>query len=207
MTSDGRPGEPSWAGDAARLWLDETRLFWATAIAFVRHPHRFGEEWTAGRARAMNPLGFLAVCWPILLPIDYGLQRLLGWDRRPDVNFAVDMARAARPYLFLIPTVLMLHVIFRVLGSQRRLLTTLGLLLYWMSLFTFVWVLGVAVCFVIPADSRLPQYISLTSVVWGALALSGAHRVRWWWCLLLLLVTTALALTGMNHLLERIRLT
>jgi hypothetical protein len=113
------PGEPRWANDALRLWIAETRLFWSTAFAFVAHPRRFGEEWSAGRQPAMNPLGFLAICWPILLPIDYGLQRLLGWDSRPDVSFTVAVARAARPYLFLLPTAPLLHWIFAALGSRK----------------------------------------------------------------------------------------
>jgi hypothetical protein len=60
---------------------------------------------------------------------------------------------------------------------------------------------------VVPLGSRLAQVTSLTSAVWGALALSGAHRVRWGWCLALLFVVSTLSLLGVNELLQRLGLT
>src|SRR5262245_31166321 len=106
----GHFGEPHWLRDAGALWAYELRRFTTTAAAFLRHPNAFGADWTSGRLDVMNPLGFLGVSWPLLLPIDYGLQRLMGWDRRENLSFFIEAARTLRPYLLLVPAALLVHV-------------------------------------------------------------------------------------------------
>jgi len=155
----------------------------------------------------MNPLGFLAASWPLLLPLDYGLQRWLGWDNRTNVSFFIEAARLLRPYLMVIPVGFAMHMIFRVVGSRRRWTTTMGLLLYWMVLFAAVWVLGLLACRAFRVGNWLPKMICMLTLAWGALALAGAHRTRWWWTLLALVGVTAISIFSVNKLLDSLRLT
>jgi hypothetical protein len=195
-------GEPRWLREAFVLWWTETRLFFSTLARLATRPRRFGAEWADGSTRAMNPLGFLLASWPLLLPIDYGLQRLLGWDRRPNVSFMIEAARAMRPYLFVIPMALLLYGFFRAAESTRKLTTTVGILLYWSVLGILGWIAGLLVCFVAPVGSTVPKLTSLCTMAWGALALAGAHRVHWAWCLGGMLGCGAASLMSVNDLLE-----
>jgi hypothetical protein len=200
------PDEPRWLRDVAALWWTEVKLFASTAARFVTAPRRFGADWAVGRMRAMNPLGFLAASWPLLLPLDYGLQRWLGWDRRPNVDFTIEMARAMRPYLMIVPIALLTHAFLRLRGSRRSVTTTLGILLYWMAFVVFAWVVGLVVCFVVPVGGVLPKVATLATAPWGALALSGAHRRRFAFCLASLLVSSIACILAVNAVLDRFHL-
>jgi hypothetical protein len=177
-------GEPRWIRDAVVAWWDEIRHFFSTAAGFVRSPRRFGSAWADGEGRAMNPLAFLVSSWPILLPIDYGLQRVLRWDVRPEQPLIVELSRAIRPYLFLIPVSILLTAVFRLTGSRRRLTTTLGLLLYWMVFAVLAWIVGLLGCLVTGAGSWLATTSMYLTLPLAALALAGAHRLPWGWCLI-----------------------
>ena len=69
-------------------------------------------------ASTCPPANSFTATWSILLPADYGLQRLLGWDARPNVSFWVELARSLRPYLFVLPATLIAHAVFGLLGSR-----------------------------------------------------------------------------------------
>lgn len=194
---------PRWIRDLLRLWLDELRLFGRTALGLVRGPRRFGADWASGRLQAMNPLGFLAASWPLVLPLDYGMQRWLGWDQRPDVGLAIELARAFRPYVIVFPIAALAHLLLRGAGiERRRFSTTLGILLYWITFSTAFWLAGLAVCFAAPrSGSLVPQVFAFVSMIWGALALAGALGVRRWvWCLAVLVGTGLLIIEGLNRL-------
>lgn len=171
-------GEPRWDRELLALWKQELALFVSTAAGFARHPQRFGAEWAAGRSRAMNPLGYLAASWSILLPIDYGLQAV-GRGGSSDVPLLIELARAVRPYLFVIPMAVLLHLAFRWTSARRRLSTTLGILLYWTTLSIVGWIVGVAANLALHAGSWLPHVTGYATMLWGGLALAGAHRVPW----------------------------
>jgi hypothetical protein len=207
MAGDGPQGEEQrWVEELVRLTRTEVRLFFTTAAAFLLRPRRFGEDWVAGRLKPMSPAGFLAASWPVLLPLDYGLQRYLGWDRRPDVPLLVDAGRAIRPYLFIIPASVLLYGFFRALRSKRLFQTTLGILFYWMVWFAFVWVFGLLACVATGAGDRLPQVMSILSSLWGGQALAGAHRVHWAACTVALLVSTLGTIEALNWLLAQVGL-
>jgi hypothetical protein len=194
--------EPRWIRDAWMLWWSEVRLFFFTFARFAKNPRRFGAEWASGELRAMNPFGFLLASWPLLLPIDYGLQRWLGWDRRPSVGFMIEAARAMRPWMFVIPASMLLYGFFRSAESTRRFGTTLGILLYWSVFGVLGWVIGLALCMVVPAGNWLPKLLSMISTIWGGLALSGAHRVHWAWCIPAILACGFASTSSVNSLLD-----
>lgn len=194
--------EPPWLREIAALWLKEGRSFGATAWAFIARPRAFGAAWASGRLPAMNPLGFLVASFSLLLPLDYGLQRLAGWDRRAQVAIFVELARLLRPYLLSIPMALIAHGILRALGSRRRFGTTLGVYLYWITWFGTAWVLGMLLCLAFNANDWLPKCCSLLTMIWAALALAGAHRKAWIVCLVVASVATLASIVGVNALLK-----
>jgi hypothetical protein len=174
--------EPPWIHDIVALWVREIRAFFATARRFVVSPRRFGDEWSSGEFIAMNPITFVLASATILLPIDYGAQKLLGWDKRPDVNFAIEIARAMRPFFFAILGGCATHVVLRLLGSRRRISTTIGIMIYSTVLAWLLWDVGLLSCFATGEGPRVPGVMALLALAWLALALAGAHRIRWWWC-------------------------
>lgn len=202
--SNARAEEPRWVHELAALWWHELRLFLATAAALLRDPRGFGRAWADGRLglRVMNPLTFVALSWPVLLPLDYGLPRLMGWDRRTDVAFMVELARALRPYLLLAPMSLLLFACFRLLGSRRRLATTAGLLFYWMVLVSAAWVAGLFGCWITGVRDWLCWLMSALTLPWAAFALAGAHGKPWPLCLAAVLPAAYLAPRLLNPVLE-----
>lgn len=204
MMREGETGEPRWLGDTLAMWWSDAKLFAATAARLALRPRAFGATWSTSEMRAMNPLGFMAVTWPLLLPLDYGLQQLLGWSRRTNVPLIVDVARAIRPYLSAIPIAVLLHVLFLVTGSRRRFTTTLGASIYWMTLATAGWVVGLVGCVLFGAGQWLPNLTGYLTMIWGALIMSGIHRLHWFWCLVGLAASAPAALIGMNALLNRL---
>jgi hypothetical protein len=193
--------EPRWVRDLAQLWIDELRLFAVTAFRFAVSPRRFGAAWASGAFRAMNPLAFLAASWPILLPIDYGLQALDGHESRPDLPLATEVARSIKPYLYVVPLTLILFVVFRLAGSRRRLTTTAGILLYWTAFSIVGWIVGVVLNLGFHVSHWLPHVTGYLTSIWGALALAGAHRIRWGWCLLAFVPSCLVAIRGVGRLL------
>jgi hypothetical protein len=190
--------EPRWVHELLRAWWREILLFAATAARFACHPRRFGAEWATGRRTAMNPLGFVAASCPILLPLDYGLQAL-GHASRPDVPLALELARSARPYLFVVPMTLLTALLFRMGGSRRRLTTTLGILLYWTVLSIVGWIVGVVLNVGFHLGDVVPHLAGYLTMIWGGLALGGAHQVRWGWALLAFTPSCVLSIVAVSR--------
>jgi hypothetical protein len=198
--------DPRWISDGLHLWLDELRLFASTAWGLLRSPARFTAEWARGERKAMNPFGFLAATWSILFPVDYGLQRLMGWDTRANVSFWVEIARSLRPYLFVLPATLIAHVVFRLIGSRRRISSTLAVFLYATAFSILGWVLGLLACWPTGLGGALPRVTTMLCAMVGAFAFEGLHRVRWWWCVAVMLGSLFAATFGINSLLDLLRL-
>jgi hypothetical protein len=195
--------DPRWIRELVVAWKNEIVLFAMTAYRFGRAPLRFGREWAGGQARAMNPLVFLASSWPLLLPVDYGLQRLL-WDRgaQGDVPLALEVSRAIRPYLLVLPTSLLIFGVFRLTGSRRRLSTTLGILMYWMVFASAGWIVGLLAALAFHLGKWAPMVAGYLTMIWGAAALSGAYGFHWAWCLLALFPSCLAGFRIINALLE-----
>lgn len=206
VMTEGQTGEPRWVADTLAKWWSDVKLFAATAARLALRPRAFGATWSTGQMRAMNPLGFMAASWPLLLPLDYGLQQLLGWSHRTNVPLIVEVARALRPFLSAIPIAMLLHVLFLFTGSRRRFTTTLGASMYWMALATAGWVVGLVGCLVSGAGHWLPNLTGYLTMIWGALVLAGVHRLHWFWCLVGLAISAPAALIGVNVLLNRLGL-
>jgi len=180
--------EPRWIRDGIALWLSEIRLLFVTIWTFISAPRRFGAEWASGKLVAMNPVGVVLASATVLLPADYGLQRLLRWDQRPNISIAIELARASRPYLLSALLGLLIHLALRLLGSRRMLSTTIGILFYVTVWSWAAWCVGLVVCYFAGLGSAVPTLMAGATLLWAALALDGAHRVRWYWCLGLLIV-------------------
>ena len=193
--------EPRWVRNALLAWWTEIRSLLVTMWTFVSSPRRFGSEWADGKLDAMNPLGVVLASATVLLPADYGLQQLLGWDHRANVGFWIEIGRASRPYLFSALTGVVIHAAMRLVGSQRRLSTTIGLLLYATVLSWLFWCLGLVVCYLTGAGDMIPNLGSLISLGWAAAALAGAQRVRLWWCAPVVLGASAFAIPVLINLL------
>jgi len=187
--TDLRPAEPRWVRDIFIAWIHELRSFFATAAAFIRAPRRFGAEWSTGELRAMNPVGFVLASATALLPLDYGVQRTLGWDTRPDVNMAIEIARAMRPFAFAILTGIACHVVLKLLRTRGSVAMTVAVFLYSATFAWALWCVGLLICLVTRADNWLPGVIGVLALPWMALALEGVHRIRWWWCLAVTIAT------------------
>jgi hypothetical protein len=200
-------GEPRWIRDGLRLWFTEIRLLFVTLWTFVTAPRRFGAEWASGKLVAMNPVGVVLASATVLLPADYGLQRVLGWDRRPNVSVWIELARASRPYLFAALTGLVVHLVLRALGSRRLLSTTVGLLFYGIVLSWVLWCVGLVVCYFTGAGSAVPNILTFLTLGWVAVAFDGAHGIRWWWCACVLAVIGYGLIFGINAVMGHAGLT
>jgi hypothetical protein len=198
--------EPRWLNDMAALWRREIRAFFSTAAALIVSPQRFGREWASGQRTAMNPIAFVLASATVLLPIDYRTQKWLAWDKRPDVSFATDIARAFRPFAFAIAFGLVAHVLLRLLGSRRHMPTTVGLCIYTAVVSWAGWCLGLIACAITGAGGIVPNICSLVTLAWPALALAGAHAMRWWWCALIIVVTAYPTILLVNLVFDRLGL-
>jgi hypothetical protein len=198
--------EPTWIRDLLAFWAAEVRLFLHTLGQFVRAPHAFGADWAEGRLRVINPAAFLAATWPLLLPADYGLQHLLGWDHRRNVGLGIEVARALKPYLLVVPASLLIHAALRLGGSRRRLSSTLAMMLYGVALVALGWVIGLGACYLFKAPRAIIFVISGAAAMWTALALAGLHRVRWPLCAALYMAAWFASAHVVNWVLDRARL-
>jgi len=193
--------EPRWVHNALVAWWTEIRSLLVTMWRFISAPRRFGAEWADGKLAAMNPIAVVLGSATVLLPADYGLQRLLGWDRRANVDVWIELARASRPYLFAALTAVVVHIVLRLVGSRRSLTTTVGLMFYAGVFSWLAWCLGLVACYVTGVGSVIPNLASAaTTLIWATLALVGAHRVRSWWCAPLMLGACAFVLPMLVNL-------
>ena len=198
--------EPTWIRDLFALWATEFRLFLHTLTRFVIAPRAFGDAWAEGRLHVINPAAFLAATWPLLLPADYGLQHLLGWDGRANVSLGTEVARALKPYLLVIPATLLIHGALRLAGTRRRLSSTLAMMLYGVALVALGWVTGLAACFAFGVPRATVFVTSGAAAMWTAFALAGLHRAHWLWCAALYMGAWFTSAAGVNWILDHARL-
>jgi hypothetical protein len=155
----------------------------------------------------MNPVGFVLAAATVLLPIDYGVQRTLGWDMRPDVNMAIEIARAMRPFAFAIFAGIACHLVLMLLRTRRSVTLTVGIFLYSATFAWALWCVALLICLGTGADRWLPDVIGIIALPWMALALEGVHRIRWWWCMAVIVATGFIAIQAVNGALALARLT
>jgi hypothetical protein len=120
---------PDWVRDGIRQLVDEVRMFLRTAIGFTLRPWQFAAEWSLGRRRALNPLGFLATAFAVagsaaalfshLLHLEDGTRSLMN-----------DFLGALTPFAYYLALGALSHLVLSAFGSRRRLRDSCALALY-----------------------------------------------------------------------------
>lgn len=210
MTEEGREaqselvpaaaGEPDWVAASMRMALAELRLYFETAFDFTRGPVKFAAAWVSSARRALNPLAFLATSVAI-----YGVVKIIG-ERVSNSGAGSrplwqEAALAVAPYISYALTGVLAHMLLRLLGSRRKLSSTVAMALYASAgpgfgaglLITLV-VVGARIALHVPLGvpfgaagaPRWAMLAAMSMVLFAfaaflvplALALMGLHRIR-----------------------------
>jgi hypothetical protein len=120
---------PDWVRDGIRPLADEVRSFVRTAIDFTWRPIDFAKEWSLGRRRALNPLGFLATALAVAGPANVMFERL---THQPgdSSSLARDLATALTPFVYYLSLGALSHLVLRAFGTRRRLRDSCAMALY-----------------------------------------------------------------------------
>ena len=119
--------EPLWIGSTLDATKREVRSYLRTAWAFGTRPQATARAWAAGRFEAQNPLGYLLNSLAIIGPWQALWQRILGL---PDLPFARDLITAVTPFLAVLATGSLHHLLFRALGSRRHIQSSWAISIY-----------------------------------------------------------------------------
>ena len=122
-----RAPEPLWVGTTWDATKREVRSYLRTAWAFGTHPQATARAWAEGRFEAQNPLGYLLNSLAIIGPWQALWQRLLGL---PDLPFSQDLITAVAPFLGVLATGSLHHLLFRALGSRRHIQSSWAISIY-----------------------------------------------------------------------------
>lgn len=208
-------GAPDWVKDGVEKTREELALFFATAIGITLRPATFAREWSEGRRRALNPLGFLATSIAIVGPAKHVGQLLMGVAEPGGLRN--ELWQAAVPYFEYVVLGVIAHFVLRAFGSRAALRSTVGVCLYAgggpsAAVTLLVLPVGVAAKRLLPGNldtvvdasqltrselwlASLAGVVSLGAfavyVAVFARALSGVHGKRWYASL------TALAVGGL----------
>lgn len=115
--------EHDWVAAAFELARDEARRYLRTLARFCVAPHRFGREWAAGSADALNPFGFLATSAALLGLVMHVWISLLGQE---DETLGGELYENLRPYVLFALFGLLAHPLLR----QKRLRSSMAMALY-----------------------------------------------------------------------------
>jgi hypothetical protein len=119
--------DPHWHRDALSLPLvKKVRAMGAALWLFARAPRVFGEAWFRGDARIPNPAVAMATAVSILTLFAQETTRVLKRDGEVS-PFVATLGETLGPYALYISMGLVAHVLLRLLGSKRRLRTTIGI--------------------------------------------------------------------------------
>jgi hypothetical protein len=168
--------------------IEEVRAFFRVLARFTRQPVAFGREWSEGRLRAMNPLGFFGAA----VGIQLGATAIVTHFRPEDA--VLEAAKHLAPTYFwlldllssqlpLVRAALFAAVVHACLARRSRqpFRASLAVVLYATG-----WA---AICGTLAAPLGLPFprviksvtfVIGLIKLVMLALALAGVHRLRRW---------------------------
>jgi hypothetical protein len=184
-----------WVLDAWRSTRDELVFFARTARTFALGPASFSRDWVNGAIRPMNPLGYLSFCLLCQAPVQIALL----WRMRAELeretqllhvsSESFDLLRAAAPYVLPLLLCLLLHPFLRLLGSTRRLATTLGIMLYtegpavvfeYLAAPARYWAFGHPVALAHRLDNYCAGVAGLPFFAYLVIGMSAAHGLRAW---------------------------
>jgi hypothetical protein len=118
-----------WLREAASLpFVQKVRVSLAALWLFVRAPREFGAAWSLGDAAIPNPLVAMAASLSILAVFGQEMRRIMKGDSAPHTLLA-SIAETLGPYTLYVGTALVAHVVLVVLGSRRKVSTTIGVTL------------------------------------------------------------------------------
>jgi hypothetical protein len=178
-------GPPDFLGEL----IEEVRAFFRVLVHFTRHPVSFGREWSAGRLRAMNPLGFFGTA----LGLQLGATAIVVHFKPVEETFA-PVRQLAPTYFWLLDlfssqfllvrAAVLAAVIHAWLArrSHQPFKVSLGMVLYgagWGAIGRALTALF-SILFPPRAYQAAALVVGLVSLVMLALALVGVHRLRRW---------------------------
>jgi uncharacterized integral membrane protein len=121
--------DPPWPREAFGALVHEIGGWLRALLAVARAPRRFAADWADGRIRPLNPLAYalngLALSGPVTAIIVWLVG--IGVDELP---FWAQVLKPLFPWVYNLVLVLPMHAGLRLLGSQRRLRTTIGAFFY-----------------------------------------------------------------------------
>lgn len=182
-----------WPAHSFRSAREELALFAWTLRQILRGPKRFAAAWADGELQALNPLAFYFTSLAFVTPYRAAVASLMGAQGSSSI-----WVNVGKPIASLLPLgllALIIHAVLRFSGSQRRVASTLGVVLYMAGgpgalAACFAWPVGL---FHMVHPEANPGWLAvagfgtvLLAAAYYALcarALQGLHGVRWWWLL------------------------
>jgi hypothetical protein len=189
---------PDFLGES----MDEVRLFFGAFVRFTLHPIRFSEEWSQGRTRTMNPVGFFGTAIGLQLAavavvthfkpdeVQEALRELMPrwfWPR--------ELLASQLPLLRAALFAMIVHA-WLSRRSHQPFRASLGVILYasgWVALCRAA--LAPFALFPSTTPLRIAMgIVAVANLLAVALALGGVHRLRRWTAALAPMAAGALAL-------------
>jgi len=178
-------GPPDFLGEL----IEEVRAFFRVLAHFTRHPIAFGREWSEGRLRAMNPLGFFGTAIGLQLgataivihfkPVDEVSEAAR--QLAPTYFWLVDLLASQLPLARAVVLAAVVHA-WLARRSRQPFRVSLGMVLYGTGWGAICHALTTpfSLLFPAPASRVAALVIGPVSLVMLALALVGVHRLRRW---------------------------
>lgn len=207
-------------GGSDRRWLSEEAgadTYLGALLRMLRQPTKFAIDWTQG-AKTISPLKFVAVTTTIVAVTTQLVQ-----DGTTASTTWLTLASSVAPTLVFALLGVLIHLVYKAIGSQRSVQTSLGLTLYTIAgpgLFFPLFLVAMQWYVKHHTTEKLNTWllhqdlrVMLTFVVvlfglyfWPRIALGRAmhalHRRRWWWSVLAI-VLAELAVAVMFGIMER----
>ena len=120
--------EPRWV---LELWSQLTRKvgpFASTAVGFVFRPKDFVTRWSSGESPAMNPFWFAASAAAVVATLQSALLQVLG--AKEHAGLVESALKTLAPYAYYVEIGVAAHLVLYLLGSRRRLGSSVAMALY-----------------------------------------------------------------------------
>jgi hypothetical protein len=119
--------DPHWLREALAIpFVEKARAMVAALWLFMRAPWVFGDSWNRGTAKIPNPLVAMAAAVSILTLLGQESRRALDKDPTPH-TLLVTLSETLSPYVMYVALGFIAHFVLRMLGSERKLRTSIGL--------------------------------------------------------------------------------
>jgi hypothetical protein len=181
----GSGGPPDFLGEL----IEEVREFFRVLAHFTRHPIAFGREWSEGRLRAMNPLGFFGTAVGLQLGATAIVTHFKPADEvsqaarqlAPTYFWLLDLLSSQLPLARAVVLAAVVHG-WLARRSRQPFRVSLGMVLYGTGWGAICHALTAPVSLLFPARVSMATALVIgpVSLVMLVLALVGVHRLRRW---------------------------